>query len=416
MKIAPIKFNLAFRGEKDENQPLSDELKKVFSDKSVPTVKKKLLWELSEVPCFYEASKDLTKDEFIKLSDFIQKQDTNVLEMALLGDVRVISRSNDEEGRSLFKFAPLVKYNKTASEREKIGIIDYIKNHPIFKVANDVISIFNITNSFPKFINYQVEKDSSGHTKYTHISPMEAYANMVASDLFTGNPYSSNNAVIIFKKNIEDRSDYDCGYVPVNPETIEKPCSESFMPENIERIFSASEVDSKIKESVYELSKIPYFKNLVRYTSSQSLVRIGEIDSFSNRMLSKILTGEVIFEIFNPKTKKESGLPIIDVGKILSDRKTDLSKQTDLLSILSKDTLAIETCILYNSTKEILPDRKIKSLILKKSENGIIQETVTDLKETVKLLIPNEAPLAAKILSELDKFPYKKLKINFNEK
>ena len=412
MKITPLKFNISFRGPKDENQPLSPELRAVFADKSIPKSKQKLLWELSEVPDFYKASKNLKTDEFIRLADFVQEQDTNILEMALKGDVTIVQKDSEIEtdGHPFFTFAPLVnKQNETPK-----GVFEFIKEHPIFKIIKDVMAKHDEANIYPNAMPYKLEKDENGNTVFTPVNFFEANINMIINKRFTGKALENNDAVIIFKEKIKGKNDFQIEYKPINPEEIEAPYPVD--PKSLKAFDYLHDVDSEIINSLSELKKIPYFRNLVNSTHPMILSLIVGINIGTNGLLAKMLKGEVTLGFFEPETNKEFQRPVVDIGKLLLDRKNNKFTSNDLYTMLTEGTMAREICTLYSSLKDVLPNEKFKFITLAKTDEGILQKLVTNSNEIKTLMMPDNQPIAQKFSEILNKAPLKQFVINFNEK
>ena len=85
MQITPIslyKF-VSFGRENDEYQPISDSMRTIFREDTEPKSRQRLLWELSEVPDFYEASKNESKQDLLELADLMERQRTNILHASL---------------------------------------------------------------------------------------------------------------------------------------------------------------------------------------------------------------------------------------------------------------------------------------------------------------------------------------------
>ena len=416
MKISSANYKISFKGEKDEFQPLSPNLRAVFSDTSIPKSKQRLLWELSEVPYFYKADNGLSKDEFIKLADFIQTQDTNILEMALKGDVRIINKDKEinTEGRSFFFFFPLAKRNRKAPVGTKKNLIDYIKEHQIFKIINDVTNLHKESNIYPEIMPYEIQKDENGNTTYTPINTAEAQANLFLSSLFTGKIFNKNNAIIIFKKPIKGKNDFDYNYKPINPKNVEPQYPVE--PECIKFLLSIPGLDSNIKKSVSALSKIPYFNNLVCTTPPNILAKIALLNIDSDMLLEDLFKGKVTIGVLNPKTQKEVKRPVIDVGKLLQEKKEGKISPSNLMNILAENTLAIETCIMHSLLKKETDNEKIKYILISKKEDKLIHKVVTSTNKTKLFIADNNSLVTKKFSDFIEKVPYKSIVLNFDEK
>ena len=242
---------------------------------------------------------------------------------------------------------------------------------------------------------------------------MEAQANMFFNAMFTGNPFGKNNAVILFKDPIKGKKDFIYDYKPIKPSSVEDIYPVE--PECIKFLLSVPGLDSKIKRSVYELSKIPYFNNLVNSTPPNILAELANLDICTNNMLKKLFKGDITIGIFEPKTQKEVKRPVIDIGQLLYDRKNGKFPKTDLLSILSSNTLAIETCIFCGQVKEALKDEKIKYIMLGKKDDNLISTVVTASNNNKTFALANNSPVIGKFLDFIDKVPYKKIAINFEK-
>jgi len=420
MHINPINIyrNFSFKGQKDPDQPLAPALNYIMRDKDIPQSKKKLLWELSEVPDFYKACKDTPISEFLQVADFIsEQQGNNLLEMALKGDVVEIKNSlNGENGvrqAPFFSFSTLAQYNRTAPQSAKIGLLDYIKSHPISQIVQDAEKEYKKFNVYPPLLVYNTEFDSSGKKIYKEIDWQEPGLKAIFGYIANKVPITPQDTMIKFDEKIKSKHSFDYNYEPINPKSIEEPYP--IMPENIKILYKHPTVPKEAVKSIYEMSENPYFYNLVKNTSPNELLVLAGLNAGTKGLITKMFNGEITMGVVNPEKNEEAKRPIIDTGKLLLERKQGKIKETGIINMLNKHTLAMAVCDLYSLFKQAFPNKEIKYIGLNKNGENLQQFVETTASEYLHAVLPKEHPLAQSLLPVVEKVPYRTLYINYND-
>lgn len=420
MRINPINIykTFSFNGQKDPDQPMAPTLSMIMHDRDVSQSKKKLLWELSEVPDFYKATKDTPISEFLQLADFIsEKQNSNILEMALKGDVVEIKNSpNGQNGvkRSpLFSFSTLAQYNRTAPQSAKIGLLDYIKAHPVLQIVEDAEKEYKKFSVYPPLLVYNTEFDAKGNKIYKEIGWQEPGLKATFSYLANGFNITPQDTMITFDEKIKSKHSFDYNYEPINPERVENP--DYIMPANLKIIFDSPTVPKEAIKSLYEMSENPYFYNLVKNTHPNVLLVLAGLNAGTKGLVTKMLNGDITLGVTNPEKNEEAKRPVIDIGKLLLERKQGKIKETGIIEILDQNTIAMEVCDLYSLFKQAFPNKEIKYIGLFEENGNLKQLVVTTENKNLYATFSKEHPIAQKLLPLIRKVPYKVLYLNYND-
>lgn len=417
MFISPVKIfaqHTSFRGEKDETQPLSRAMRDIFADKRVSYDSKRTLWNLSEVPFFYEATKGMTRNDLLKLSDLFERQETNVLQMAIEGDVKYATDCGKEmKFKKYLSLEDVAKYNKTAPQEQQINLYDYILSHPIFKVERDAREQYKQYNVYPHSISYETVLDADGRPVVRILDMQEAFFKAYMTQQLKGKILDKNDVVIMFDKKIVGNFDIDTGYKKIRPESIEKPYLGE--PESLKKIYNlSSQIPARIMRSLYNFGESDFFPNLVKDTNPIRLLQLAQFDSDHKYIVSKMFNEKITFDTINPDNLEHIHRPIIDIGRILKDIKEGAITESDFCEILINNTLVFEVCALYRKFKRAFPDKEPKKIVLRKNGDNFEQVVLTDDEGVYIRVMPGTDALAQAFLKKLDRVPYKSMILNFD--
>ena len=420
MRINPINIykTFSFNGQKDPDQPMAPALNMIMHDRDVSQSKKKLLWELSEVPNFYKATKDTPISEFLQLADFIEKQDTNILEMALKGDVRISRKTCPDtfqaSSKEFFSLSPFIKRNQAAKANEKISLLDYIKAHPIMQIIEAAKDKHDRYNVYPPMLPYKRLLDiHNGKTIYKEIDIDEDGIKTFFDLKNNGIDFIPQDTLVLFDKRVKGHDDFDYTYTPIDPKSVEPPYP--LMPENIKILYGHPSVPREAIKSIYEISENSYFYNLAKNSSPNELLVLAGLNAGTKGLIAKMFRGDITIGVINPEKNEEAKRPVIDTGKLLLEKKQGKITESGIIDILDKHTLAMEVCDLYSMFKKRNSDKEIKYIGFIKDGEKLVQVIETTSGEKMAAVIPDNLQITKKLLSIIEKVPYKKFYINYND-
>ena len=403
-----------FKGNRDENQTLTPELREIFADKTVPRYQQKILWDLSEIPDFCTASKHTPKSDLLELSEAIAKSETNILDMALHGDIKV-SWLNDKDFSigELLPLSRIARRNKKPELYGKQSLLDIIKSLPIFQIEQNAKEVYNSSNTYPP--NLILKEDGSfeiADTFFANTDKQKVYE-IIATKFTFGEGLSPKDGIILFNKKIKGKKDNVLiqNLIPAN--IVEEEITT--IPERLSYLFKKDD----IKKSFYSLTEVPYFYNLIKETSTENIETLAKINQENEDIIARILKNKLTFDVIDPIKKETKRFPIIDTGKILLNQKIKDYPNNDFYGILFATTPVIALCILRDICKKARPDAHISSVLLSKTDNGML--AVYNLKtndEKAKLVceMPEKNYMVKQFSPFLNKAPFKTANINFDKK
>lgn len=415
MQINPISSftKIPFKGKKDENQPLSMAMKDIFADQTVSCHSKRTLWNLSEVPFFYGASRGMSREDLLKLADLFERQDTNILQMAIDGDVKIATGGNDELNfKKYLSLEDIAKHNRTAARGNLINLYNYILSHPVFRIIQDVREQYSKSNVYPQSIPYETQTDEDGNTTVRIMNMREACSKAFVTGLTKGKILDANDTVIMFDKKIVGKNDVETAYERINPASIEPQYP--VQPETLKAIYRfSSQLPAPIMRSIYDFGESDFFPNLIKNTNPLHLLQLAQFDVEHNYLISRMFNEKITMDTLDPETDEYIHRPIIDTGRILKGRKEGTIKESDFLDILLKNTMAFQTCALYRNFKEAFPDKEPQRILLHKAGENLEQVVSTKDNETFGYTMNASDTLAQTFLKMIEKLPYKRMIINF---
>ncbi|MCR4880796.1 MAG: hypothetical protein K6A44_02440 [bacterium] len=421
MQINPINIYkmTSFGKEKDEFQPLSEPMREIFRENIVPKSRQRILWELSEVPDFYEASKTASKQELLEIADFMDSQRTNILQMALDGDVQLIKKAKDGTTQTykLLSLKAFVRQNQSLPEGRKKRLIDFLRSHFVAQVEEDAIMQKLDTKEYPKGMRYIKEKSNDGKVSYARINDGTACLKSIVGALTTGSPIDDNDLGVIFEEDIQTRKGSNRGftYEKINPETVESEYAVAY-PAVYRAIEENREVPSEIRDNVAQLRRIPYFRNLTRDTYPQNLFMFSKLNLIMNNLLTKMLKQEITLDVRNPINGEYVKTPIIDIGKLLLEKREGKISEKQIDEIVKNHTLAFELCSLYAAARDKLAGQEIKSIEMQRFGNSFGFVALSKSGDKVPECLDANNETIQKLLAALDKLPFKKAVLNFESK
>ena len=420
MEINAIKLNIpiSFKGEKDEYQPLSKEMQAIFRENTESKARQRLLWELSEVPNFYEATKDCTKRELLEIADLFESQRTNILKMALDGDIQVIKKSKNGKPkiRKILSLSDYIQHNKNIPAEKRERLIDYLKQNFVEQVEDDAIEQFFDTKEYPTHMRYIKDKGNDGKTWYMRLLDSVAAVKSIMSVLSKGSPLDDDDVDVVFERDIQKRTGKKIvgfDYSPINPKDIEEEYPIEY-PEIYKVLEQTRNIPSAVINSANELRKIPYFKNLTKNSYPQQLLEVAELNAICDNLLANMLKQTAMLEVRNPLNGQYVKIPVIDVGRILLDIKNGDVKEKNIYKILQNQSLALEFCELYAIMREQSGNKKIKNMKIERFGNNLYCLATTEDGEPHSEIFTGEHVWDSKILAKLDTLPFKKAVFNLD--
>ena len=422
MQINPLNSYkiLSFGKEKDENQPVADAMRAIFRNNDIPKSRQRILWELSEVPDFYEASKDASERELIELANYMAGRKTNILQMALDGDVRLFKKNKKDEvvARNLLSLKEFILRNQHLPEGQRMSLADFLKSHFVSQIEQDAVELKLDTKNYPKTMRYIKDDSEKDNIRYARINDGAATMKSIVGIMSGGVALDDDDVAIVFEEDIKERKGHNRGgfvYPMIDPAIIEDEYAVAY-PELYRVLEESRDVPSKIKKNIAELRKIPYFKNLTKNTHPINLLGFSKINLIFDNMLTKMLKQEVTLDVRNPNNGEYVKTPVIDMGKLLYKINRGIIKEKQVDEIIQKNTLAFELCGLYTAKKDDV-NGKITAIELERFGNNLGFVIKTDSGEKYPDCISPEGKEAVqKILDELDKFPFKKAVLNLESK
>lgn len=417
MKISPIinySKQINFKGEIDKEQPLNKEMREIFADSSIPKYQKKILWGLSEIPHFCEASAYTPKEDLLELTDRISKSKTNILEMALKGDIKISFLENGD-----FKLHNLLPLDIIAKRiREPFfplgkNLLEIIKKFPLLKIEENTQKIYSDINIYPH--NIILNEDGSceiAETRYAGSDDNLKLLEILARKFANEEEIKGNEEIIIFDKQIKGKKDYILQYSPLPKKYWGQEITQT--PEKVKELLRNEE----IKKSLFSMSETPYFNNLIKDTPKDKISLLAQINKTHNNMLTKMLKQEITLDVLDFKGEKIINLPIIDVGKILLNQRMEMYPSNDLFKIIDEYTPAFALCAMHSLFSSLLEGSKIKSFILEKEKDDMAiyiksEKSGKNFLHIIKMAEDGE--IAKKFMPILSKAPYKKALISFEK-
>lgn len=322
--------------KKLKNAPLNEDAMDLLKFKSFEPEYKQTLWELTEIPYFNAATKNLSLDDLKMLVEAATENKAFVTEV-LKGNVLFYDKK-DNEKLPLLNLKEFVLFNHFKAPANRLFLTDYLFDNVIFtSLSNEIMKAKYYEDKYPAF--FYAEQIVNGNEFVPYFAKDKKEAERAYRQC--SNKYSPINHFIIFNNDLNDidpiseRDEIEQNEGSLKEKMILEKRKKYPSPKVVHEYLKNPDIDIENKKIVFNFAEeIPYFNYLMHNANRETLENLVYLKKLNSNVFDMFINEKIKIVDISDKYRIIKR-PVIDWEQVVLDK-------GELNSLISKNSFSYD--------------------------------------------------------------------------
>lgn len=294
IKYSPKKLS-SEKLKKLKNAPMNEDAIELLKFKSFEPEYKQTLWELTEIPYFNAATKNLSLDDLKMLVEITYENKAFITE-ALKGNVIFFDKKQNMKA-SFIDLERFVIENETTNPANRVFLTSYLFDNVLFtSLTNEIMKAKYYERKYPSFL--YAEQIVNGNEFVPYFSQNKEETKVVFMQC--ANKYSPINQFILFKNDLNDidpireNDEIEQKEETLKEEMILEQRKKYPSPKAVHEYLKNPDIDIENKRIVFNFAEeFPYFNYLMRNAKVNDVELLVKLKNKNPKLFENLLAGKI---------------------------------------------------------------------------------------------------------------------------